>query len=277
MSHDSSSKDCMTGETVKALFFDIDGTLITDDARKLFPESAREALRLTREKGNLVFINTGRVMCNIEPYIISAGFDGYVCGCGSHIALSDGTELLHKTLTPERCYDIALKCREYKMYSLFEYRDYTCIDKKNITSEADRLIKYFGSNGYRFIDDIDDPDFRFDKFAGWYHEESDIEAFKQYVSDDFDYIDREGNFFEMSPKGCSKATGIKFILDYFGISPDNAYVFGDGNNDLEMLRFTPNSVVPAGGSRLAKEAAGYITDDVMDDGIYKAMNHFELI
>ena len=262
---------------IKILFFDIDGTLITDDSRKLFPESAREAIRLTREKGNLVFINTGRVICNIESYILSAGFDGCICGCGSHITLSDGTELMHKTLTPDRCYEIALKCREYKMYSLFEYRDYTCIDKENITSEAERLIEYFSSNGYRFIDDIEDKDFRFDKFAGWYHEESDIESFKRCVSDDFDYIDREGNFFEMSPKGCSKATGIKFILDYFGISVDNAYVFGDGNNDLEMLKYAPHSIVPKAGSELARAAATYITDDVMDDGICKAMKHFELI
>lgn len=267
----------MNDKTVNALFFDIDGTLITNDDKKIFPESAREAIRLTREKGNLVFINTGRVRCNIEPYITSAGFDGYICGCGSNIILADGSELLHVSPNPARCHEIALKCREYKMYSLFEYRDYTCIDKENITEEAGRLIEYFKSNGYRFIDDIDDQDFRFDKFAGWYDEDSDIEGFKEFTSPDYTYIDREGNFFEMSPKGHSKATGIEFLLDYFMIPIDNAYVFGDGNNDLEMLRYVPNSAVPKSGSPLAREAAGYITDDVLDDGIYKAMKHFGLL
>ncbi|MBQ6229663.1 MAG: HAD-IIB family hydrolase [Eubacterium sp.] len=262
---------------IKILFFDIDGTLVTDDARKFFPESAREAIRLTREKGNKVFINSGRVMCNIEPSILSAGFDGYVCGCGSHILLADGTELLHKVCPKEKCYETALKCREFGMYSLFEYKDYTCIDKENITEEADRLIKYFKSNGYRFIDDIEDADFRFDKFAGWYYPGSDVEGFKEYISEDFTYIDRERNFFEVEPKGFSKATGIKFLLDYFNISHDNAYVFGDGNNDLEMLKYVPNAIVPKAGSVLAREAATYITDDVMDDGIYKAMKHFGLI
>jgi hydroxymethylpyrimidine pyrophosphatase-like HAD family hydrolase len=81
----------------------------------------------------------------------------------------------------------------------------------------------------------------------------------------------------MSPKDCSKATGIKLILDYCGRSVDNAYVFGDGNNDLEMLKYVPHSIVPKAGSELARAAATYITDDVMDDGIYKAMKHFELI
>jgi len=44
-----------------------------------------------------------------------------------------------------------------------------------------------------------------------------------------------------------------------------------------MLRLVPNSIVPKAGSELALEAASFITDDVMDDGIYKAMKHFELI
>ena len=163
------------------------------------------------------------------------------------------------------------------MYSLFEYRDYTCIDKENILPEADGLIDRFKNSGYRFIDDIDDKDFRFDKFAGWYLDGSDIEGFKKYTSSEFTYIDREGNFFEMEPKGYSKATGIKFVLDYFNLPLHNAYVFGDGNNDLEMLNLVKNSIVPKAGSELALQAASYITDDVMDDGIYNAMKHFELI
>ena len=43
------------------------------------------------------------------------------------------------------------------------------------------------------------------------------------------------------------------------------------------VRYVPNSVVPKSGSPLAREAAGYITDDVLDDGIYKAMKHFGLL
>lgn len=271
-----------SNDNTKVLFFDIDGTLITGDSRMIFPESAKEAIKRTREKGNLVFINSGRVKCNIDEFILSAGFDGLICGCGSNIILFDKKtgekkELLHKECSKERCYDIALKCREYGMYSLFEYRDYTCIDKENILPEADGLIDRFKNSGYRFIDDIDDKDFRFDKFAGWYLDGSDIEGFKKYTSSEFTYIDREGNFFEMEPKGYSKATGIKFVLDYFNLPLHNAYVFGDGNNDLEMLNLVKNSIVPKAGSELALQAASYITDDVMDDGIYNAMKHFELI
>ena len=50
-----------SNDNTKVLFFDIDGTLITGDSRMIFPESAKEAIKRTREKGNLVFINSGRL------------------------------------------------------------------------------------------------------------------------------------------------------------------------------------------------------------------------
>ena len=43
----------------KALFFDIDGTLLSE-VTKTVPESAKKALSLARSLGHLVFINTGR-------------------------------------------------------------------------------------------------------------------------------------------------------------------------------------------------------------------------
>ncbi len=44
---------------VKALFFDIDGTLLSEITKEI-PQSALDALKKTAEKGNLTFINTGR-------------------------------------------------------------------------------------------------------------------------------------------------------------------------------------------------------------------------
>ena len=43
----------------KALFFDIDGTLLTDGT-KILPKSAEDVIRKARQIGHLVFINTGR-------------------------------------------------------------------------------------------------------------------------------------------------------------------------------------------------------------------------
>ena len=44
---------------IKAIFFDIDGTLLSHNTYSV-PESTKEALRLLKEKGILTFIATGR-------------------------------------------------------------------------------------------------------------------------------------------------------------------------------------------------------------------------
>ena len=44
---------------IKAIFFDIDGTLLSHTTYSV-PESTKKALRLLKEKGILTFIATGR-------------------------------------------------------------------------------------------------------------------------------------------------------------------------------------------------------------------------
>ena len=49
----------------KALFFDIDGTLLSDHKKEL-PESAARVIAQARRAGHLVFINSGRARCLMQ-------------------------------------------------------------------------------------------------------------------------------------------------------------------------------------------------------------------
>ncbi|MDD6328725.1 MAG: Cof-type HAD-IIB family hydrolase [Lachnospiraceae bacterium] len=260
----------------KILFFDIDGTLITDDGKRTFPESAKKAIRMARACGHLTFVNTGRVFVNVDDFIRDAGFDGYVCGCGTYI-LADGKELLHHKLTNKRCVEIAEKARICGIQGIYEHTEKICYDSHVDTAEARELIEYFRRNYRNIVDDIYSPEFIFDKFTAWYDEkQSRLSEFMNYVSD-FNCIMREGSFIEVVPKGFSKATGIQFILDYYGIPLENAYVFGDSNNDLEMLQYVPNSIAMGVCTPEVKAVASYQTSCVNEDGIYRALLHFGVI
>ena len=50
--------------------------------------------------------------------------------------------------------------------------------------------------------------------------------------------------------------------------------FGDGENDIDMLRFVQIGVAMQNAEDCVKEAADYITDTSKNDGIYKALKHF---
>ena len=69
---------------MSALFFDIDGTILSEITHKI-PESALEALHKAQENGHKTFINTGRTICSVPPMIKRISFDGFLCGCGTHL------------------------------------------------------------------------------------------------------------------------------------------------------------------------------------------------
>ena len=72
----------------KALFFDIDGTLLSEVNRNV-PESARKAVAGARAAGHLVFINSGRTYSLIGPIRDLVEVDGYCCGCGTRVIVGD--------------------------------------------------------------------------------------------------------------------------------------------------------------------------------------------
>jgi len=67
------------------------------------------------------------------------------------------------------------------------------------------------------------------------------------------------------------------MLDYFGISLEESMAFGDGGNDVLMLKHVGIGVVMGNAEDEVKLAADYVTDSVDEDGIEKALRHFGVI
>lgn len=259
------------------LFFDIDGTLITEDKRRYLPPSTVEAIQKARSMGHLAFVNTGRVFLNVNSFIRDIGFDGFVCGCGTYICYN-GKTLFHNRLSKELCDRTALLARECRMYALYESADKNGIDPELATHpELVYLSRRFQQAGHEIRDFVGTESFSFDKFTCWYEEDSRTERFKKEIEQEFDYIHRGHGFCEIVPKGFSKASGIDYLCRYFNIPLKHCFAFGDSTNDLPMLLHVPNSIGMANGMKEVLEVVSYITDRVEEDGIYHAMEHFGLI
>jgi len=84
-------------------------------------------------------------------------------------------------------------------------------------------------------------------------------------------------FVEFLPNGFNKATAIKAVLGHLNLPLSSAYGFGDSENDREMLTWLPNSVCMGNGDENIKKIASYVAPPLLEDGIYKAMEHFGLI
>ena len=102
----------------QALFFDIDGTILSEITKEI-PQSTFRALSKAKENGHLLFINTGRTRCTLPIKITEMPFDGFLCGCG--IFLTYGDEIFYKKNLPSARADaIAKMAGECRIDGVFE-------------------------------------------------------------------------------------------------------------------------------------------------------------
>ena len=78
-------------------------------------------------------------------------------------------------------------------------------------------------------------------------------------------------------KGGGKRAAVARYLEENGILPEETIAFGDGENDMEMLQLAGIGVAMGNAEEQVKEIADYVTADIDEDGIAKALAHFGLI
>ncbi len=262
------------------VFFDIDGTLITKDENGyLIPESTSLALRLLRENGSLCFINSGRTIAGMEDIILDIGVDGFVCGCGTYIKVN-GQVLFSKTIPYPLGNEVIKDLGRCRIEWLLEgqnalyYSDQPY--KTRIKHFKEDHIKTF-PGVCKVLPQKDAYNLSFDKFCICTAPGCDFEYFQNKYNKEFNFIDRGNCFFEIVPADCSKATGMKFLMEYFNIPVQNTYAVGDSTNDLPMIEFAGTGIAMGGSPSEVTKHADYITDNILKNGIYNAMEHFNLI
>lgn len=260
----------------KALFFDVDGTLLSETLH-IVPESAKRALLQTREKGNLVFINSGRTICLLRKIKEEVACDGCLCGCGTHIEVA-GQVLYSRQIPRHQGQAIKKAIVDFGLDGVLEGTLKCYFQKQESRFEGLRNIKKSAvDSGQCSPFTWDDDCYEFDKFCVFADENSDREGFFAFLEPEIQVIDRGNDFYECVPAGHSKATAIDMVLEKFGIGLEDAYVFGDSSNDLDMFRHVPNGVLMGKHDDLLKPYASFVTKEVEDDGIEYAMKNLGLL
>lgn len=263
------------GMNRKALFFDIDGTLFSEIVRQV-PQSAVLALKKSRDRGNLVFINTGRTWCQTEGIRREVEADGMLCGCGTY--LTAGEKILYdRRISQEQLCWIREGIDRFRLDAVLEGVDH-CYFRPGgpVLPRMKRIRSYLESSGAQFAGSWDDPDCTISKFCVVADESSDVSGFFAGLAD-FDIIDRGGNFYECVPAGHSKASAIQRILEEYGIPLEDAWVFGDSMNDRSMFQYAKNAVLMGKHDAGLEPYATFTTRTVEEDGIAWAMEKLGLL
>ena len=262
-------------EERKALFFDIDGTILSE-LNGTIPESAKAAIGAAVREEHLAFINTGRTLCTIPAEVRNMDFAGFLCGCGTDI-ICRGERIFSRDVPEEEgrpLLDLIARCN---MDAVLEGRN--SIYFRDHSSRFPEVTAIYGASA-RNIDvhvGWEDVYPEFSKLIVFGDKDSQDEAFCQGAAEWFDVVCRGGQFYELVPKHHSKAAVIDYVLEHFNIKLENAWVFGDSANDLSMFEAVPNAVAMGKHDDVLTPHASYITETVENDGLYLAMVKLGLI
>ncbi len=259
-----------------ALFFDIDGTLISELDGKI-PESAKEAMRSARANGHKLFINTGRTFCSLPPAIKAFGFDGFLCGCGTYLVYEDQV-LLEHPIPFERGKELIDAMENCSVEGFLEGTEDIYFSSRIYRFEQlESSRRYMAGLGLGRESWIEKKDFQYDKILAYMDEKSEKERFFQMISEDMEPIDRGGGMYECIQKKFSKATAIQFMKDYLGLDEECIYVVGDSSNDLSMFRYAAHGIAMGKHDAVLDPYVEYVTDTVENDGIKKALEYYQMI
>ena len=164
----------------KIVFFDIDGTLL-DNATHRIPESAVESIRRLRGQRAPGLHQFGTDAQQHPRRDSDIGFDGMVCGCGTHIYYR-GETLFSHTIPHEKCVEIVRRLRELKITAFFESPEYVWFDGqhpvKNPEVEQSKTAFRKTDPMCRTSPDLEGSGLTFDKFYCLLTAESDREDWR---------------------------------------------------------------------------------------------------
>lgn len=272
---------------IKAIFFDIDGTLVSFDTHQV-PASARAALAELRRRGIKVFIASGRHVNSIDK-LPDMLFDGFVlingslamqCPEGGATAAQlssptlPGREVIYRCPIPQADIHSWLELLRHESHStVFVYED-------------GLMLNYLDEAMAQIMDLLDFP----------MPQQGDLTTLRDHTI--YQVITTFGDdeeprimqhlphckttrwhplFTDIINRQASKALGIQAVLDHYGWTKEEVIAFGDGGNDLEMLDLAGTAVVMGNASDEVKKHGDFITDSVDNDGVAKALRHFCLI
>jgi Cof subfamily protein (haloacid dehalogenase superfamily) len=272
---------------MKAIFLDIDGTLVST-VTHIIPQSAKEALLEAHDAGHKLFISTGRTIMQF-PYLEDIPFDGYLTlngafECTGGVAIpKEGTPsigsaevIFSRTFEPEVKQRIADWQDSHEKFPMLAMSD----TMATMTYIDERVIAYnkmvnIDATKIQVMDLHERIKYPVHQFCAFVSPEAEKNLAK-VLFHGCDLSRWNSYFMDVNQKWISKKRGMDEILNYFNIPVRDTIAFGDGGNDIPIIKHAALGIAMANGNLETKEAADYVTDSVDEDGISNALRKFVL-
>ncbi len=262
---------------IKSLFFYIDCTLVSFLTHEI-PASTIEALTVAKKRGVQIFIATGRprvIINHLEPLQERNLIDGYITMNGAYCFVGD--EILYKSTIPMSDVHIITDycaARNIPCIVVGEQKIYACQYDDRVRQIFHEYLKVTAPIPPTPLEEAirDQQIFQLTPFIVE-EEEKEITPYVTHCEMGRWHPD----FVDVTASGNTKQLGIDVITKHFHISLSETMAFGDGGNDISMLRHAGVGVAMGNARDHIKAAADYVTTSVDEDGIANALKHFGVI
>ncbi len=257
---------------IKAIFFDIDGTL-RDFTEKGIRPGTYKAISLAKSHGIHCWIATGRHLLEIqeENLLDQLTFDGYILLNGS-LCLDGRFSTLYENPIPASQIQAMLALKQEMGFPLI-FMEKDAMYVSHITPQLEKIQAQIGTAV---------PPVEPHMERGLARPVYQMVPYTDGLSQDFlaarlplcdITLWHDGGAFDITPKGGSKQLGIQKVVEHFGYSPEEIAAIGDGYNDIPMIRYAGTGIAMGNARDPVKEVADFVTDPIEKDGLLHAVEY----
>lgn len=255
----------------KAIFFDIDGTLVSYQTHEIPPRTV-EALKALSRRGILLFPASGRPLLSMRFLAERFPVDGWVSQNGQ-LCYAGGKRIHQRAFTASQAEALLAFIQETGHVCQILEEDFVYV-----TGLCDSLIAHRDLVQFRMPEIA--PAERLLSHAMYqfvlYADEAGERRLAEMLPD-VQTIRAAPMCLDAIPAGGGKPDGMRAMMQHFGIAREETMAFGDGMNDISMLRFAGTGIAMGDAEDAVKAAADYVTASVDADGIVSAIEHFSLL
>ena len=258
----------------KAIFIDVDGTLLTDDL--LISSGTKKVLEKLSNLGLLIVIVTARPPDAALPFYHQLNIlnNPIICFNGALI-IQDGTVLYEEYIDSKDVKNILKETEAFVVNrSLYSHCNW-------FTNDIDRWIKQETEITNVMATTVHFDDLVKDQFCPnkilCMGEMAEINALEKHLNAlDYTHLNihkSKPTYLEIVNKNASKSKGIIKVLEKYGIHKEAIITIGDNYNDIDMFLLSATSIAMGNAPDDVKNKATIITDTNNNEGIQKALNN----
>ena len=263
----------MKKSSIKAIAFDMDGTLLTND-KQISPRT-RRCFEALEDRGVALVLSTGRSFEALEPYKNDLNLNHpVICYNGARVLGNNGGLIKDHLLQDDISRYIIAFARKEDVHIQI-YRNGKLYFEKR-TPEADFYENHVNIKGTIVnFDDFNPPGFTKIMYLGDHEYLEGLgTAIEKNFRENLSVMFSNPIFLEFMDGGVSKGRALFDVADYLDIGIDNIMAFGDGQNDISMIDTAGIGVAMDNATDEVKAVADSIALSNNDDGVAVFLEEF---